>query len=355
MYMPKISIDYSNTVFYKIYCKDINFHDVYIGHTTNFVQRKHSHKRACNKSSHPSHNFKVYKIIREHGGWENWNMEIIGFKNCKDHLDACTVEQEYFDSYEASLNSILAKKPIVERLPVAKEKLNLYCQVCKINCSCKKSFEIHKKTKKHESALKAQNISETPTSQQNQHVKYHCEECNYKCSKNSDYLKHCSTLRHKNRTKTSRNESENSSSFWCEECNYKCSKYSNYVRHCSTLKHKNRTHRTTGGFSLSDSANRHNNNSMKCVCGKEYRARNSLWYHQKKCTKYNEAVTNTDIEGESKNSTNDSIMLQLLQEQKALREENKEMREVIQQQQEQHNKQIQEIVVRIQQATAINN
>ena len=346
--MPKISIDYSNTVFYKIYCKDINFHDVYIGHTTNFVQRKHSHKRACNKSNHNSHNLKVYKIIRQHGGWDNWNMEIIGFKNCKDHSEACTVEQKYFDSYEASLNSILAKKKIVERLPVAKEKLNLYCEVCKINCDCKKSFERHKRTKKHELALKAQSNCEMPTPERNNDFKYHCKECNYRCCKYSDYLKHCSTWKHQNRTKTSRNESENSQTFWCEECDYKCSKYSNYIRHCSTLKHKNRT---IGEFSLTDSTNRHKNNSMTCVCGKEYSARNSLWYHQKKCTKYNKAVTNTDSEcnGDSKNSTNNSIVLQLLQEQKAMREENKEMIKVIQQQQEQHNKQIQELLPKLQQ------
>ena len=146
------------------YCKDINFHDVYIGHTTNFVQRKHAHKRACNKSTEQSHNLKVYKIIREHGGWDNWNMEMIGFKNCKDHSEACTVEQEYFDSYEASLNSILAKKSIIERLPIAKEKLDLYCEVCKIKCSCTKSFERHKKTKKHLSLAKAQENAEISTS-----------------------------------------------------------------------------------------------------------------------------------------------------------------------------------------------
>ena len=153
------------------------------------------------------------------------------------------------------------------------------------------------------------------------------------------------------RTKASRNEPTNSPTFWCEECDYKCSKNSDYLKHCSTLKHKNRTNRTTGEFSLSESANSHNNNSMTCVCGKEYSARNSLWYHQKKCTKYNKAVTNTDSEcnGDSKNSTNDSIVLQLLQEQKAMREENKEMIKVIQQQQEQHNKQIQELLPKLQQ------
>ena len=45
--MPKHVIDYSNTIFYKIYCKDERIKELYIGHTTNFVQRKYGHKRAC--------------------------------------------------------------------------------------------------------------------------------------------------------------------------------------------------------------------------------------------------------------------------------------------------------------------
>ena len=43
--MPKVDIDYSNTLFYKIYCIDPSINDMYIGHTTNFVQRKHAHKQ----------------------------------------------------------------------------------------------------------------------------------------------------------------------------------------------------------------------------------------------------------------------------------------------------------------------
>ena len=45
--MPKVEIDYSNTIIYKISCKDIAIKEVYVGHTTNFVQRKHTHKQSC--------------------------------------------------------------------------------------------------------------------------------------------------------------------------------------------------------------------------------------------------------------------------------------------------------------------
>ena len=38
--MPKKEINYQNTIIYKIRCKDLNIKDVYVGHTTNFIQRK---------------------------------------------------------------------------------------------------------------------------------------------------------------------------------------------------------------------------------------------------------------------------------------------------------------------------
>jgi hypothetical protein len=33
--MPKVKMDYSNTIIYKIFCKDTNIKEAYIGHTTN--------------------------------------------------------------------------------------------------------------------------------------------------------------------------------------------------------------------------------------------------------------------------------------------------------------------------------
>ena len=35
--MPKDIIDYSNTIIYKIYCKNETITDIYVGHTTNFL------------------------------------------------------------------------------------------------------------------------------------------------------------------------------------------------------------------------------------------------------------------------------------------------------------------------------
>lgn len=67
---------------------------------------------------------------------------------------------------------------------------------------------------------------------------------------------------------------KNAKFFSCEICDFKCCKQSDYDRHLLTAKHKFRTFRTK---------NRQKTPLHTCDCGKEYQARNSLWYHKKKC------------------------------------------------------------------------
>ena len=69
---------------------------------------------------------------------------------------------------------------------------------------------------------------------------------------------------------------KNANRFKCEKCNFTCSKQSNFNNHLITVKHKNRTNRTE---QVPENAN-----TFDCECGKKYTARNSLWYHKKKCT-----------------------------------------------------------------------
>ena len=66
--------DNNISAIYKIFCKDNNIIDIYIGKIRNFKKRKHAHK---NCSYNLNNNLQLYTYIREHGGWNNWNMEII--------------------------------------------------------------------------------------------------------------------------------------------------------------------------------------------------------------------------------------------------------------------------------------
>ena len=146
--MPKTEIDYSNTIIYKITCKDINVTDVYVGHTTNFIQRKHAHKQSCINDKLSNYKCKLYEVIRNNGGWNNWNMEIINFFNCKDHFEARQKEQEYFVSLNATLNSIepMPKqkcKPM--KVTENKEKQTLHCEKCNKEYSSRVGLWKHKK------------------------------------------------------------------------------------------------------------------------------------------------------------------------------------------------------------------
>ena len=159
--MPKTDIDYSNTIFYKINCKDETNKALYIGHTTNFVQRKHAHKNSCNNSKTPNHSQKVYQYIRECGGWDNWTMEIIAFHNCENSYEARKIEQEYYEKLGATLNSI-------QPLPPRKKP--------------KIKTNVHNITKIFDGLS----------------YKYRCEGCDFNCIKKYDYERHLNTRKHKN-------------------------------------------------------------------------------------------------------------------------------------------------------------
>ena len=106
--MPRKAIDYSNTHFYKIVCKDLNITDCYVGHTTDFVNRKHSHKRACLNQNVRFHHLDLYRTIRENGNWDNWEMVLIRTENIVNSLEARKREREYIEELKANLNMVKA-------------------------------------------------------------------------------------------------------------------------------------------------------------------------------------------------------------------------------------------------------
>ena len=65
-----------------------------------------------------------------------------------------------------------------------------------------------------------------------------------------------------------------SAKFFCENCNYKCSKQSEYNKHISTNKHKILQNPTTVI----------NSKTYMCDCGKKYKHSSTLYAHKKKCT-----------------------------------------------------------------------
>ena len=100
--------DYSNTIIYKIHCDDVP--EIYVGSTTNFNKRKGHHKCICNNENSKAYNLKVYKFIRDNGGWINWKMDIIDVCNLETKLQKLTLEREWIDKLGATLNSYIPSR-----------------------------------------------------------------------------------------------------------------------------------------------------------------------------------------------------------------------------------------------------
>lgn len=114
--MPKTQIDYSKTIIYKICCKDTNISDCYIGHTTNFTKRKNQHKCACSNINNDNYNTFVYKVIRNNGEWDNWNMIQLEEFSCNNKREAEAKEREWIEKLKPTLNknmpySLYAENP----------------------------------------------------------------------------------------------------------------------------------------------------------------------------------------------------------------------------------------------------
>ena len=233
--MPKREIDYSNTIIYKIICKDQNIKDIYVGHTTNFIQRKHAHKQSCINEKSKNYKCKLYDIIRNNGGWNNWNMVIVDFFNCINGNDARKKEQEYYEKLNANLNSIepFKIKELTHDIikPIIEKKI-YYCDKCDITTNTQKQLDKHFRTLKHKYIV---NLAMNIVSQKSQ-LKYTCEYCDYNTDNKYDYNKHLQTRKHKN-----------------------------------TIKYNK--------LSLIDDKNL----IFTCDCGKTYPYRASLYNHKKKC------------------------------------------------------------------------
>ena len=125
--MPKNEIDYSNTIIYKIFCKNKNINEVYIGHTTNLIKRKYQHKIESKNILNKKLN--IYNTIRENGGWDNWDMLEITTYNCKNSEEARIKENEYY-------------KLINDVSPYIDNK-NKYCDICKLHCDTNNQYNLH--------------------------------------------------------------------------------------------------------------------------------------------------------------------------------------------------------------------
>ena len=239
--------DYSNTIIYKITCKDPTITDLYVGHTINFNQRRSAHMNSCINNKAANHMCKLYKTIRSKGGWSNWSMDILECFNCADQYDARKKEQEYYMSLNATLNSI--------------EPLPIYNQGNRI----------------HESPVV--DLESVPTCKDSCiNKRFNCTLCKYLTDNKTDYEKHCLTRKHICRQDVNY-KLPSTCDYTCEICEYITNNKKDYGRHLVTRKHVLLTQSREKSLDVAVKKNHY-----ECICKKVYRHKTSLCSHKKKCS-----------------------------------------------------------------------
>ena len=99
---------------YKLYSKDPEIKEIYIGCTKRLLTHMRKHYYTCHTSNTPRHNVYLYRFIREHGGWNDWTYEIL------ETITLTTIEQRklkrhYIETLKATLNTYLPTRTDRER------------------------------------------------------------------------------------------------------------------------------------------------------------------------------------------------------------------------------------------------
>ena len=290
--MPRKDIDYSKTVIYKITCNDETVDYTYVGHTTDFGNRKYQHKMLCTNEKSSSYHIKLYKTIREYGGWSNWSMSEIACYNCKNATEARIKEQEHYELVKANLNSV---PPYVEPKK-------------KVTCNNDKELINDNESNKHKNKIT------------NNAVTYQINNLD----SNLDSMDSYKSQQDKNK-------------YICFLCNYNTFNKKDYNKHLNTLKHLKSEEDSKNNFQ-----NIIDNKIWECECGKNYKYDSGYYKHKKKC-KFNQIKNsqNNEIQNETQNELNiltnkDDLIIKLIKDNEEFKQLLKEQNLIISQQQQQN-------------------
>jgi hypothetical protein len=168
--MPRKAVDYSKTIMYKIVCNDLSVTDVYVGYTTDFRKRKNTHKSYCINQNSNHYNLKVYQMIRQNGGWDNFSMIQIEEYCCNNSNEASARERYWYEFLNANLNKQVPNRSKKEHTENNKETIATYKKKWykknkekineKIVCECGGNYTYvskskHFKTQKHQNYIQS--------------------------------------------------------------------------------------------------------------------------------------------------------------------------------------------------------
>ena len=115
--------DYSDACIYGIK-QNGNDDLIYIGSTICFNKRVQAHKNNCIYENGKEYSYPVYKYIRDNGGFDNFNIEIIVKVNCYDEYELKLVERSYIEDLKPKTNMNIPTRTRDEWYNDNKERIN---------------------------------------------------------------------------------------------------------------------------------------------------------------------------------------------------------------------------------------
>lgn len=149
--------------FYRIYCKDPQVSDCYIGKTCHFEARISHHKLLSNDSD-----LKLYQFISENGGFNNFVCECVHSEVCSEEASTF-IEYAMYHLFKPTLNT---RVPRVKTNVFKSKKIDYNRQACQKHymvqkeCECgwigsKMSFAHHLNSKKHKNWIEENELHES--------------------------------------------------------------------------------------------------------------------------------------------------------------------------------------------------
>ena len=247
------SDDYKNSVIYRIYCKNPDIKDCYIGSSKCIQDRMNSHKKACNNIESNKYNLKIYEFIRNNGGWDNFDYEILEYYPCNNFEELRQKEQEYINNFEILLNSTnayVSEKERKEKTAITKKIWRNTENGYKISNESQKRYDDKVKNnpelrqKKKEKRIERDKKNQDKIKEKNKEIVF-CESCN-KHIKKKDISKHNRTKKHIEKQQTQLSEREQKlyndmrnkakEKLLCKYCNIEITK-GGWSKHTKTEKH----------------------------------------------------------------------------------------------------------------------
>ena len=112
--LEDVDIRYENGCIYILKHKTDDTKEYYVGSTKDFKQRCQFHKVRCNNQNDKKYNLKVYKYIRENGGWEHWKIVKLYDYPCKNKYKLEQEERRAIEAYKSTLNNFIPTRTNAE-------------------------------------------------------------------------------------------------------------------------------------------------------------------------------------------------------------------------------------------------